>query len=351
MNLSRTVRAASVAILILPSACTGQSRDARSGSSAGEQQILATLDGGPITIRDVGPKIGDDLARLDMQYQMIRSQMIEAALDSALRERTVGAEAKRRGISIDSLISAEAATSAIPSDADVTHWYQENQSRLGGRALDSIRPQIVELLRRERLEAAAIRLEDRLMKERHVSVKFSPYRLSLENSNSPTLGNANAPVTLVEFSDFQCPFCRQFIGTLKQVEKNYPRDVKIVYRQFPIESIHQYAPMAAEASLCAAEQGKFWQLHDMMFADQSKLTVADLKEKAGVAGADRAKFDACLGSRKYTTQVERDIAEGTRLGVNGTPAIFVNGIELKGGAVPYAVVDAAIRKELRRAKR
>jgi protein-disulfide isomerase len=155
-------------------------------------------------------------------------------------------------------------------------------------------------------------------------------------------------VTLIEFSDFQCPFCRQFAPTIHQINKNYGDKIQIVYRQYPIPSLHPFAFKAAEASLCAHEQGKFWGLHDMMFAEQERLTVTDLKDKAGRLGMDKAKFTSCLDTGKYTEQVQRDMQEAVRAGATGTPAIYVNGVEVPGGAVPYNTIAAAIERELAR---
>jgi protein-disulfide isomerase len=123
-------------------------------------------------------------------------------------------------------------------------------------------------------------------------------------------------------------------------------DVRIVYRQFPLTNLHPFAFKAAEASLCANEQGMFWQMHDAMFADQQKLSVTDLKQTARRLGMNGKSFDACLDSGRYVEQVQNDQKEGSRIGVNGTPAMFINGVAVEGGAVPYSVLEAAIQKEL-----
>jgi protein-disulfide isomerase len=321
-----------------------------SSSTTEFPRVLATIGDEPITFDDVKARAGGDLDKIETQYRIIRSRIVEAALDSLLRERTIGAEAKRQGKSIDELVRAEAGASANPTDADAVAWYMANSERIGGRPIESIRSQILDLLRAERLAAAADRLQNRLTKERKVRVNFTPYRLSLDNKGAPTAGRDNAPVTLVEFSDFQCPFCSRFVPTLKKVEEKFGDRVKIVYRQFPLTSIHPAAFKAAEASLCAHEHGKFWQMHDAMFADQKKLGVSDLKATAATLGLDRKKFDTCLDTGRYTEQVQHDLAEGQRLGITGTPAIFINGVELRGGAVPYETVAAAIDRELARSQ-
>jgi protein-disulfide isomerase len=231
---------------------------------------------------------------------------------------------------------------------EVAAWYQENPNKVSGRTLEQIRGQIADYLRQKKRKDAADALRTRLMKEQKVTVNFEPYRVAFNNDEAPTIGKAGAPVTLVEFSDFQCPFCRGFAPSLKQIAEKYGDKVQIIYRQYPIPSLHPNAMKAAEASLCAQEQNKFWELHDMMFAEQQALSVSELKQKAGRLGLDQAKFNSCLDNGRYVERVQNDIKEGNRIGVgnSGTPAIFVNGNYMEGGAVPFEVVARAIDSEL-----
>jgi len=152
----------------------------------------------------------------------------------------------------------------------------------------------------------------------------------------------------VEFSDFECPFCGGLFPTLKRVEESYKDKIKIVYRQFPLNNLHPHAQKAAEASLCANDQDKFWQLHDAMFTDQQNLTVDDLKSKASTLSLNAATFSTCLDSGKYAGSIRDSIAEGSKLGVDGTPALFINGRYL-GGNQPYDVIAKIIEDELVRA--
>jgi len=363
-SLSRAVRIkiqlramiAAAVVLAVATGCTkdGVAKDSTPAKSAvaGNQipEVLATVGNEKITMSDIRSRSGDDLDRLETQYLLGRSMIVERSLNSILREKVIDAEAKKQGKTYDDLVAAEAGIGINPSDADIAKWYEENPSRTGGRTLAELKGQIADLLLKERREAAEESLQNRLNKERNVVVTYQPFRLSFDNGSSPSLGNANAPVTLVEFSDFQCPFCNRFAPTLKQVSNKYGDKVHIVYRQYPIPSLHPFAFKAAEASLCANEQGKFWELHDAMFGDQTKLAVADLKRRAVSLGMDAKKFDACLDTGRYTEQVQKDMADGMKIGISGTPAVFVNGVELKGGAVPFETVAAAIDRELARAK-
>lgn len=338
------------------SACgDGSSALAREGASVvigGDvPEVLATVGDEQVTLADIRARVGDQLDQLDMQYLRVRSTTIEGALETVLRERVLLAEARSRGMSVDELVTAEAGSSLEPSDLEVEIWYQENRGRLGGRPLDEIRSQIVDHLRDERQREATSKLEARLFEERKVVIHFEPARIALNNDEAAFLGRADAPVTLVEFSDFECPYCSQFAPTLKRLSETFGDDLRVVYRQFPIPSLHPGAFKAAEASLCAHEQGKFWEMHDLMFAETNRLAVSDLKEKARRLGMDGRRFDSCLDSGRYVEQVQNDIQEGSRAGVNGTPALFVNGVRLEGGAVAYETAAAAIRKELARATR
>lgn len=174
--------------------------------------------------------------------------------------------------------------------------------------------------------------------------------------DDPVLGNKNAKVTMIEFSDFQCPFCRKFMtDTLPQIKKEYidTGKVKLVYRDYPL-SFHPGAAPAAEGAECADDQGKFWEMHDAIFNEQEKqgsgtiqFGVADVKKWAAQIGLDSAKFNQCLDSGKYKAEVEKDIADGTAAGVTGTPAIFING-RLVVGAQPFAAFKVVIDEELKK---
>ena len=312
--------------------------------------VLATVGAESITLKDVYERRGEDLERMELQYRIARNEVIESALDSLVRERVLSAESQARGQSVAELITTEAGSGSDPSDVDVEAWYQDNRARLGGRSLEQVRTQIADHLREERRDEALKRLQDRLYEERGVKIHLEPVRIEFDNTRAPAIGSENAPVTLVEFSDFQCPFCARLVPALKQVEHEFGDEVRIVYRHFPITSIHPLAFKAAEASVCAQDQGKFWPMHDLIFEEQNRVSLADLKDKARRLGLDQREFDACLDSGRHAELVVHDFEEGQKAGVSGTPATFVNGIRLEAGAVSFEVLADAIRKELARRK-
>ncbi|MDP3795232.1 MAG: DsbA family protein [bacterium] len=172
----------------------------------------------------------------------------------------------------------------------------------------------------------------------------------VSEDDDPYLGNPDAKVVLIEFADFQCPFCGRFFSdALPQIKEQYVRTgkVKFVYRDFPLKSIHPDAVKAGEAAQCAHEQGKFWQYHDYLYEHQEALAVADLKGAAAAIGLDQAMFDECLDSGKYNAEVNKDYGDGVAAGVSGTPTTFVNGRPLVG-AQPFAAFQQYIEEELKR---
>jgi protein-disulfide isomerase len=336
--------------------CTDQKASA-SPSAAGKTNteaefpdVLATIGGQSITMADVRTRVGDQLDQNETKFRVAQHKIVENTVRDIVSERMLNAEAKKQGKTVDQLLAAEVGGSLEPTEVEIETWFKENQARVGGRALAAIAPEIGNYLRKTRRTEATEKLESRLTAEQKADVKLQPYRLAFDNSSAASRGPDNAAVTLVEFSDFECPFCGRFFPTLKKIEEQYGDRIRIVYRQYPLTSLHQNAFKAAEASLCAKDQGKFWEMHDMLFQEQSQLSIRDLKVKANRLGLDQKKFDECLDTGHFAGQVQADVREGDRVGVTGTPALFVNGISIDGGAVPFETVAKAIDKELQRAK-
>jgi protein-disulfide isomerase len=344
------------AAAMLASACTSDDATAQgqqpdTSAVAPLPAVLATIGEQQITLADVQARVGTELAQIDVQYRRARDGIVSKAVDGLVRERVLGGEAARRGLTMDQLLAAEAGGKLEPTDAEVAAWFQENQSRLGGRTLAELRPQIVEFLGTQRREQALVALERRLHRERQVVIHFQPSRIALVIDGAPSLGAADAPVTLVEFSDFQCPYCRTFYPRLYQLEREFRGQLRLVFLQFPLTSIHPNAFKAAEASLCAHDQGKFWQLHDQLFEGQQRLAPPQLKELAQKVGLASQTFDSCLDSGKYSARVRSELDQGEKAAVSGTPAIFLNGAFLEGGALPYEALADAVRRELARLER
>jgi protein-disulfide isomerase len=159
-----------------------------------------------------------------------------------------------------------------------------------------------------------------------------------------------APVTIVEFSDFHCPFCKRVLPTLDAITQRYGDRVRLVFRDYPLEQLHPGASKAHVAARCANDQGKFWAFHDLLFDKAPRSSDNDVKAYAQQLGMDVSAFERCLGSGKYEAAIQRDVQEGARLGVTGTPAFFING-RLLSGAQPLEAFTQVIDDELARAKR
>ena len=171
-------------------------------------------------------------------------------------------------------------------------------------------------------------------------------RVQVDASDDPALGAPGAPVTIVEFCDFQCPSCAQLSGTLRQVANDFKGDVRVVFRDFPLDS-HPDADRAAEAASCAAEQGRYWQMHDVLFANRADLSDSALRRYAQQVGADRDRFMTCFNSGRYQNEWRQDRADGHAYGVTATPTFFVNGLAVEGTPT-YDELAGLVRQELGR---
>ena len=275
-----------------------------------------------------------------------------SALDAIVAETLIAQAAKAKNMSAEDYEAAELKARMKPvGEADVVTFYQSNINQMQGRSLEVMAPAIRRYLQDQSSETARASLIADLRKSGpEVRVLFDAPRHTVEvTADDPSIGSASAPVTLVEFSDFQCPFCQRVAPTLKQVKQTYGDKVRIVWKDFPLTQIHPQAFKAGEAAHCAADQGKFWEYHDRLFANQQQLMPADLKKHATDLGLDSKAFDSCLDSSKYGERVRDGVAEGSRLGVNSTPMIYINGRALSG-AQPYEVFASVIDEELSKSK-
>jgi len=170
-------------------------------------------------------------------------------------------------------------------------------------------------------------------------------RADVPITGAPFRGSEKAPVTIVKFEDFECPFCKSVQPTLAAVLKKYDGKVRLVHKDLPLEQIHPQAQLAAEAARCAGEQGKFWDYHDTLYRNSPKLGAADLKGYAKQIGLNASPFDQCLASGKYKASVQNDLSEGAQLGLTGTPSFFINGREISG-ALPVESFAVIIDEEL-----
>ena len=343
LNRTFTVFAACLAL----TACNGNKTVGASGStSEAPDTVVATYGAGTkITLKQVDETLADELLDLEKKKFQARRQTI----DRLILEALVKAEAAKKGQKEEEWIKAEIESKIPdPSEEEMADFFTKNQASMPpGATLETIKPQLVDFMKKQKGRDVAAKVFEDLKKANNVKVTFNePAKPKKQvEAKGPSKGPNDAKVTIVEFSDFQCPFCTRASATVDQVMEQYAGKVKLVFRHFPLD-FHDKAPKAAEAAICANEQDKFWQMHDMMFKNQDKLGIDDLKANATSLGLDAAKFNECLDSGKNKKVVDEDMAAGKKLGVTGTPAFFINGTMLSG-AQPIEAFKELIDAELK----
>jgi protein-disulfide isomerase len=348
--MSRSLVGAAM-VLLIACACDKGAKSSSPGAvsvvAEDSKTVLARYGNGKtITVGDLEKSPGyDKLFELEQQrYEARRS-----AVDQLIFQDLIEAEAKKQGAKDgESWLKTQIdAKIKQPSDAEIQAMFDQAKDRMPpGATLEQVRPQIVQFLTRQQQSKLVQEMYEPIEKAANIQMSIvEPKKPKKEvEAKGPSRGPDNAKVTIVEFSDFQCPFCGRAHDTVEEVMSAYAGKVRLVFRQFPLE-FHENAPKAAEAALCANEQSKFWDYHDVLFKNQQKLKVEDLKAHAASMGLDAAKFNECLDSGRMAAVVKEDQAAGSKVGVNGTPAFFINGTMLSG-AQPLEEFKKVIDAEL-----
>jgi protein-disulfide isomerase len=234
-------------------------------------------------------------------------------------------EAKKRGVSVEAVLDQEVNSKILPvGDDEIDVFYKSNKARIAVD-LDKAREQIRGYLRNQKIEAQkALFFKSLRSKAKVVTYLKAPpvFRADLSVAGEPFKGSEKAPVTVVKFEDFQCPFCKQVQPTFNELLSRYDGKVRLVHKDLPLESIHPQARQAAEAARCAYEQGKFWEYHDKLYANSPKASADDLKSYGKEVGLNVDSFDRCFASGKYKAVVQKDLNEAAQLGLTGTPTFL-----------------------------
>jgi protein-disulfide isomerase len=314
--------------------------------------IVAKIDGEAITQGELEDSVKGRLQMADAEYRERVHDLKSDALDQMIDDRLVQRKAKAAGLTSDALLEREVVQKVqVPTETELRAIYQ--QAKDSGRELppfDEIKGEIARFIKDKKLEQATQAYREKLRAEAKVENLLAAVDLPRVEvaADGPTRGPAGAPVTIIEFSDYQCPYCGRAEPTVKRLLEAYPGKVRIVYRDFPLPG-HEDAPKAAEAARCAADQGKFWEMHDKLFENQRALEIGNLKAYARAAGADGTKFDACLDGGTKTKEVEASFRAGNEVGVHSTPTFFINGRPLSG-ALPFETFQQVVDNELKIAK-
>ena len=344
MRLQVRSAAATLAALVLCVAGARVLAQARPPAEAGgAPPLAATVAGTPIDLAEVDGLVRPQLMELRAREHQIRSQALDALITRELMDK----EAAARGVTVEALNQSEVVAKATLAEADVKSVYEANRGRLGKASEADGMDQVRNALRQQRQTERRNAFARELRAKYEVKVLLEPYRVPVELAGAPVRGNPKAAVTIVEFSDFECPFCVRARPTVKRVRETYGDKVQWAFRHYPLD-FHPQAQKAGEAAACAAEQGRFWEMHDLLWDKPTQLQVAQLKQYAGALGLDAQAFAACLDGGRHADFVERDFRAGQEYGVTGTPAFFVNG-RLISGAQPFEAFQQVIDDELARA--
>jgi protein-disulfide isomerase len=314
---------------------------ASGGAKASNNAVLATVGSMKITEAQVDEKARPQLAAIQSQvYQAKRK-----ALDEIIDDYLIDQAAKKAGMTSQAYLQREVEAKApAPTEKEMKAFYDANKARIRA-PYENIKAPLEQYMRRQKVNAAREELVAQLRKDAGVKVMLKAPRVDVSTQYSAgSVGPSSAPVTIVEFSDYQCPFCQRAEASVKEVLKKYGDKVHLVYMDFPLP-MHQNALRAAQAARCAGDQGKYWQYHDALFADQTKLDAAGLKATASKLGLDTKKFDACVAGDMHMDEVHKSQQAGNDAGVDGTPTFLING-RMISGAQPAGEMESVIDEEL-----
>lgn len=317
--------------------------------------VILTAGGAAYAADDgIVARVGDEQISLEQLEKEVRPQLIEIdnaryealknGLDRMVADRILGTEAKARGVTTEALLTSEVKSKITePTEEEISSVYEASKSELGDATLEQVKPQIIQFLA-QRQEAVATRtFVEQLRAKYKPQIFLTAPKVDIATGDLEPRGPANAPITLIAFSDYECPYCKRAETTVEEVLKAYPDKIRYYHRDFPLD-FHANARPAAMAARCANEQGKFWAYRTALFAS-AELSADRLKAIADETGLDRTKFDECLASDKFAAAIDKDMADAATVGVNGTPAFFVNG-RMLSGAQPLDAFKSAIDAEL-----
>lgn len=281
---------------------------------------------------------------LEMKFAKSRHDMLQQRLDALLDRRALELEAAKRGTTTDAVLAD--LKMDIPSEAESRTFYDANRDRIR-QPYEEVAQQVHDYLTKQRNQESTRRFYDGLRAKHGISTNLEPFRIAVA-ATGPARGRGDAPVTIVEFGDFQCPYCKQAESSLRTIMERHPREVRVVFRNLPLTQIHPDAQLAAQAAVCAGRQGKFWAMHDALYDDQSALKRPGLESTAKRIGLDGRRFADCLTDAGTRESLADDAQAARELGLAGTPFFFINGRPLDGN-VPMETMERIIDEELHQA--
>jgi protein-disulfide isomerase len=310
----------------------------RASAGSEDSMVVAEVAGDKLTRADLEQKEASNLLQARYQYYLAE----RTALDQLVDDHLLEIQARREHISVEQLFGREV-TQKIkdPTEEQIEIFYEGMQS---DKTYAEMRPEILKSIRQLRMTKARTAYLKSLRSQASIHIALTAPTAQVGPDDAPLRGPKNAPVVIVEFSDYECPYCQQIHPQLKQLQNEFNGKVALALKSFPLP-MHPRAGKAAEAARCADAQGRFWDFHDVLFDNNKKLEVPQLKEYARALKLDGAAFDKCLDSGDQVAAVQKDVTQGLRLGLTGTPSFFING-HFFSGAVTYKTLHEFVEQQL-----
>lgn len=305
---------------------------------AAQDVTVAVIDGDPISENELN--VRGQLIKIEAQAHELRLRAVENVIQRRLLEKAAAAT----NVTVEQLLKQEVDDKIPePSPQEVEGFYWGQREKFN-QPLEAARGQAAQMLRATKIREQRQAFVQSLRERSSVTILLEPPRLPVETARSPRRGPAAAPVTIVEFSDYQCPYCKRAQSVLKELLDSYGGRVSLVFKDLPLIRLHPQAALAAEAARCAGDQGKYWEYHDALF-EAPQLQRESFSEIAKSLAVNPVDFQHCLDTRKYQAAVQRDMQEAAGLGIQSTPTFLINGI-LLSGAQPAESFKRIIDAEL-----
>ena len=324
---------------LLPFAFTASLLFAATGAAVAQsdQTVVAEVGGVKVTLGELEQEESAKLLAAHYQYYQAQSKALEDLVDKKLLEQ----KAKSENLTVDQLIDRDIKSKVSdPTEDQMKVYYEGLETE---QPYEAVRDKILEKIRQLRTDKVRAAYVKQLRAEMPVTIALAPPKAKVELGEAQLLGPKSAKVVLVEFADYECPYCQKVAPDVKKLKDEFGDKIAFTYKDFPLPN-HSRAEKAAEAARCASKQNKFWEFHDELFHSK-ELDVDQLKAQARALQLDSAQFDKCLDSGEQAAAVTKDRKEGLKLGISGTPSFFVNGHYLSG-ALDYAGLREVIEQQL-----
>jgi protein-disulfide isomerase len=326
--------------LLIVAALAGSLTASENGKSSSPTGLAAIeIDGATFSLADLQRKSSGALFQA-------RNALFEAqrkAADEFINDYLLEREAKKENITVEQLLERHVYTFKEPSEEALRVYYDGLDTT---EPFDAVRDKIRDVIRQRRMTKAKTAYVKSLRSQANVTLRLAAPRVQFSTENTPVRGSSTAAVTVIEFADYECPYCQQIQPAIAKLEADYKGKIAFAYKDVPLP-MHSHAQKAAEAAHCAGDQGKYWEYHDQLFASK-QYDVPQLKEQARTLKLDGKAFDQCLDSGAQAERIKASVAEAQSIGLPGTPGFFVNG-RFINGAVDYQTLQQVIDEELRAA--